>query len=48
MRTPAISTRFEKWTEDEQHITDLLFAGSNLDKARNAFARFIKSSHGHI
>ncbi len=34
--------KVEKWTEDEQHITDLLYAGSNLDKARDTFARFIK------
>ena len=34
--------KVEKWTEDERHITDLLFAGSNLDKARDVFARVIK------
>jgi len=38
--------KVEKWTEDEQHITDLLYAGSDLAKARDAFALFIKKRPG--
>ena len=34
--------KVELWTEDEQHILDLLYAGSNLDKARGTFWQFIK------
>jgi hypothetical protein len=34
--------KVEMWTADEQHIVDLLYAGNNLDKARNIFARLIK------
>jgi len=38
--------KVEKWTEDEQHITDLLYAGSDLAKAHDAFALFIKKRPG--
>jgi hypothetical protein len=34
--------KVELWTADEQHIIDLLYAGSNLDRARDIFARFLK------
>jgi hypothetical protein len=29
------------WTADEQRIIDLLYAGNNLDKARDIFARLV-------
>jgi len=34
--------KVEMWTADEQHIVDLLYAGNNLDKARDIFARLVK------
>jgi hypothetical protein len=33
--------KVELWTKDEQRIERMLFAGSNLDKARRLFAGFI-------
>jgi hypothetical protein len=33
--------KVEKWTKDESKIDSLLFAGSNLDKAREVFAAAI-------
>lgn len=30
--------KVEMWTADEQHTVDLLYAGNNLDKARDIFA----------
>jgi hypothetical protein len=38
--------KVEKWTEDEQHIAAMLYAGSNLRKARDVFALFIKKRPG--
>ena len=32
----------EKWTEDGQHIKEMMFAGSDLEKAKRIFGRFIK------
>ena len=44
-----LSYKVEKWTADEQHVTALLYAGSSLDKARDAFARFItKRPSAHL
>ncbi len=34
--------KVELWTENEQHVRELLYAGNNLDKARSVFAAFIK------
>jgi hypothetical protein len=34
--------KVEMWTADEQHIVDLLYAGNNLDTARDIFARLIE------
>ncbi len=34
--------KVELWTDNEQHIEQLLYAGNNLDKARDIFARFIR------
>jgi hypothetical protein len=34
--------KVELWTNNEQRITDLLYAGNNLDKARDVFRQFIK------
>jgi hypothetical protein len=34
--------KVEKWTKDECKVDSLLFAGSNLDKAREVFAAAIK------
>ncbi len=34
--------KVELWTDNEQHITALLYAGSNLDKARDIFRDFAK------
>jgi hypothetical protein len=34
--------KVEKWTEDGQHIKEMMFAGSDLEKAKRIFARFIK------
>ena len=38
--------KVEAWTADDQHIIDLLYAGSNLEKARDIFAWFIKKRAG--
>jgi hypothetical protein len=38
--------KVELWTVDEQHIIDLLYAGNNLEKARDIFAWFIKKRTG--
>jgi hypothetical protein len=40
MRTHAI-LQVELWTNNEQRVTDLLYAGTNLDKARDMVSRFI-------
>jgi hypothetical protein len=34
--------KVEKWTEDGQHIKEMMFAGSDLEKAKRIFGRFIK------
>ena len=34
--------KVEMWTDDELPIVDLLYAGNNLDTARDIFARLIK------
>ncbi len=40
--------KVELWTDNEQRVTDLLYAGNNLDKARNVFANAVrKRPHGH-
>jgi hypothetical protein len=38
----AIANEVELWTEDSTKIERMLFAGSNLDKARALFEREIK------
>jgi hypothetical protein len=35
--------KVEKWSRDGQRVNELLFAGSNLDKAKRIFDRFIKN-----
>ena len=30
--------KVEKWSKDGLHVTNLLYAGNNLDKARKLFA----------
>ena len=45
MRTHADRRNFynvEQWSRDGQHVLDLVFAGSSLDKARRIFERIIK------
>ena len=42
MPTSATSTKLEKWTRDRTKIDRLLYAGNNLDKARDLFAKAIK------
>jgi hypothetical protein len=32
----------EKWTKDGMHVDRLLYAGNNLDKARDIFAQAVK------
>jgi hypothetical protein len=40
--------KVELWTDNEQRVTDLLYAGNNLDKARDVFASAIrKRPRGH-
>jgi hypothetical protein len=34
--------KVEKWTEDGQHIKEMMFAVSDLEKAKRIFGRFIK------
>jgi hypothetical protein len=34
--------RVEKWTKDGAKVDRMLYAGNNLDKARDVFARAIK------
>jgi hypothetical protein len=34
--------KVEKWSRDGQRVVDMLFAGSNLDKARRIFDRMTK------
>jgi hypothetical protein len=34
--------KVEKWTEDGQHIKEMMFAVSDLAKAKRIFGRFIK------
>ena len=34
--------KLEKWTKDGSKIDSLLYAGNNLDKPRDLFARAIK------
>ena len=34
--------KVEKWSRDGQRVVDMLFAGSNLDKARRIFERMTK------
>ena len=47
-RTRATFCKVELWINNEQRDTDLLYAGNNLDKARNVFANAIrKRPHGH-
>jgi hypothetical protein len=38
----VISTKVEKWSRDGQRVTELLFAGSSLDKAKRVFDRWAK------
>ena len=41
--------KVEKWTEDELRVTDLLYAGRDLNKALDLFALFIKKRpHAHL
>jgi hypothetical protein len=41
--------KVEKWTADEEHVDVLLFAGSDLDEARNIFAWIIdKRPRAHL
>ena len=34
--------KVEKWTRDDMKVDSLLYAGNNLDKARDIFAKSIK------
>ena len=34
--------KVEQWSRDGQHVLDLVFAGSSLDKARRIFDRITK------
>ena len=34
--------KVEKWSRDGQRVVDMVFAGSNLDKARRIFERMTK------
>jgi len=34
--------KVEKWTQDGMEVDSLLYAGNNLDKAREIFAKAIK------
>ena len=34
--------KVEKWTRDDTKVDSLLYAGNNLDKARDIFAKAIK------
>jgi hypothetical protein len=34
--------KLEKWTKDGSKVDSLLYAGNNLDKARDLFAKAIK------
>jgi hypothetical protein len=34
--------KVEQWSRDEQRVTELLFAGSSLDKAKRVFERITK------
>jgi hypothetical protein len=34
--------KVEKWTRDGMKVDSLLYAGNNLDKARDIFAKAIK------
>ena len=34
--------KVELWTRDEQRVLRMLYAGSNLDKARTIFASYIR------
>jgi hypothetical protein len=34
--------KVEKWTKDDARLDDLLYAGNNLDKARDIFAEAVK------
>ena len=34
--------KVEFWTSDEQRVLRMLYAGSNLDKARTIFASYIR------
>ena len=34
--------KVEKWSRDGQRVTELLFAGSSLDKAKRVFDRWAK------
>jgi hypothetical protein len=38
--------KVEKWTKDGLHITDLLYAGNDLEKARRIFTAATKSRPG--
>jgi hypothetical protein len=37
--------KVEKWSHDGQRVTELLFAGSNLDKAKRVFDRWLSTDH---
>jgi hypothetical protein len=38
--------KVEKWSRDGERVTELLFAGSTLDKAKRTFDRWAKPSTG--
>jgi len=39
---PTRAIKVEKWTRDSTKIDGLLYAGNNLDKARDGFTKTIK------
>jgi hypothetical protein len=45
-RTIATFYKVEKWTKDGTKIERMLYAGNNLDKARELFAEAIKHRPG--
>ena len=38
----AISAKVEKWTRDGMKVDSLLYAGNNLEKAQEIFAKAVK------
>jgi hypothetical protein len=38
--------KVEKWTKDGLHVTDLLYAGNNLERAREIFTAATKTRPG--